>query len=77
MIAHGCAHAPRLTAREHIRAVCCGLRTALAATYGVPEQILTDDGKVFTGQFNHPPVEGLFEAIWCEHGTDILLTQPQ
>jgi hypothetical protein len=64
-------------AREHIRAVCCGLRTALAATYGVPEQILTDDGKVFTGQFNHPPVEGLFEAIWCEHGTDILLTQPQ
>jgi hypothetical protein len=34
-----------LMAREHIHAVCCGLRTALAATYGVPEQILTDDGQ--------------------------------
>jgi hypothetical protein len=23
-------------------------------------QILTDNGKVFTGRFNHPPVEVLF-----------------
>jgi hypothetical protein len=37
--------------RERTRAVCEGLRAALAS-YGVPEQILTDNGKVFTGRFN-------------------------
>ena len=50
----------RLMARERTRAVCDGLRAALA-TYGAPEQILTDNGKVFTGRFNHPPVEVLFD----------------
>jgi hypothetical protein len=29
----------------------------------VPEQILTDNGKVFTGRFAHPPVEVLFEGV--------------
>jgi hypothetical protein len=33
--------AARLMARERTRAVCDGLRAALAA-YGAPEQILTD-----------------------------------
>jgi transposase InsO family protein len=42
--------------RERTRAVCDGLRAALAV-YGAPQQILTDNGKVFTGRFNHPPVE--------------------
>jgi hypothetical protein len=42
-------------ARERTRAVCDGLRAAISA-YGVPVQILTDNGKVFTGRFNHPPV---------------------
>ena len=37
-----------LMARERTRAVCDGLRAALAA-YGEPVQILTDNGKVFTG----------------------------
>jgi hypothetical protein len=33
-------------------------------THGVvPEQILTDNGKVFTGRFHHPPVEVLFDRI--------------
>ena len=45
--------AARLMARERTRAVCDGLRAALA-TFGAPEQILTDTGKVFTGRFNHP-----------------------
>src|SRR6185437_3472861 len=40
----------RLMVREQTRAVCDGLATALG-TYGVPEQILTDNGKVFTGRF--------------------------
>ena len=42
--------------RERTRAVCDGLRAALAV-YGAPQQILTENGKVFTGRFNHPPVE--------------------
>lgn len=66
----------RLMARERTQAVCAGLRDALA-TYGVPEQILTDNGKVFTGRFNHPPVEVLFDAICREYGIEHLLTQPR
>ncbi|SOX55159.1 IS481 family transposase, partial [Mycobacterium ahvazicum] len=57
----------KLMARERTRAVCDGLRAALA-TYGAPEQILTDNGKVFTGRFFHPPVEVLFDAICRENG---------
>lgn len=66
----------RLMARERTRAVCDGLREALA-TYGCPEQILTDNGKVFTGRFNHPPVEVLFDAICRESGIEHLLTAPR
>jgi len=66
----------RLMARERTRAVCDGLRAALGA-YGAPVQILTDNGKVFTGRFNHPPVEVLFDAICREHGIEHLLTQPR
>jgi hypothetical protein len=68
-----CAH---LMARERTRTVCDGLRAAVA-TYGAPVQILTDNGKVFTGRFNHPPVEVLFDAICRQHGIDHLLTQPR
>ncbi|BBY45405.1 hypothetical protein MCEL_37000 [Mycolicibacterium celeriflavum] len=63
-------------ARERTRAVCDGLRAALAA-FGAPAQILTDNGKVFTGRFNHPPVEVLFDAICRQHGIDHILTQPR
>jgi hypothetical protein len=66
----------RLMTRERTRAVCNGLRAALG-TYGAPEQILTDNGKVFTGRFNHPPVEVLFDAICRENGIEHLLTQPR
>lgn len=66
----------RLMAAEHTRAVCDGLRAALAA-YGVPHQLLTDNGKVFTGRFHHPPVEVLFDAICRENGIEHLLTQPR
>jgi transposase InsO family protein len=47
------------------------------ATNGAPEQILTDNGKVFTGRFNHPPVEVLFDRICRESGIEHLLTQPR
>jgi transposase InsO family protein len=66
----------RLMVRERTRAVCDGLRAALDA-YGAPVQILTDNGKVFTGRFNHPPVEVLFDAICRENGIEHLLTQPR
>jgi transposase InsO family protein len=66
----------RLMAAERTRAVCEALRAALGS-YGVPEQILTDNGKVFTGRFFHPPVEVLFDRICRENGIEHLLTQPR
>lgn len=66
----------RLMTRERTGAVCEGLRDAITA-YGVPQQILTDNGKVFTGRFNHPPVDVLFDAICREHGIEHLLTAPR
>jgi transposase InsO family protein len=68
--------AARVMAAERTRAVCEGLRAALAA-FGAPEQILTDNGKVFTGRFGHPPVEVLFDRICRENGIEHLLTQPR
>ena len=41
------------------------------------EQILTDNGKVFTGRFNQPPVEVLFDRICRENGIEHLHTQPR
>ena len=66
----------RLMTRESSRRVCDGLTAALRA-YGCPEQILTDNGKVFTGRFNRPPVEALFDRICRENGIQHLLTQPR
>jgi hypothetical protein len=43
----------------------------------VPEQILTDNGKVFTGRFHHPPVDVLFDRICRDNGVEHLLTQPR
>jgi hypothetical protein len=62
--------------RETSQKVCDGLAKALRA-YGVPEQILTDNGKVFTGRFNVPPAEVLFDRICRENGIRHLLTQPR
>jgi transposase InsO family protein len=56
------------------RAVCQGLVTALRR-YGVPEEILTDNGKQFTGRFGKPrPAEVLFERILRENGITHRLT---
>jgi transposase InsO family protein len=66
----------RLMPAERTRAVCDGLAAALRA-YGCPEQILTDNGRVFTGRFNHPPVEVLFDRICRENGVEHLLTAPR
>jgi hypothetical protein len=45
--------------------------------HGVPQQILTDNGKVFTGRFGHPPTEVLFDRICRENGVEHLLTAPR
>jgi transposase InsO family protein len=66
----------RLMPRERTRPVCDGLRTAIGY-YGAPEQILTDNGRVFTGRFFAPPVEVLFDTICRENGIEHLLTQPR
>ena len=65
-----------LTLRETAQRVCDGLALAMR-TYGVPEEILTDNGKVFTGKFNKPPVEVLFDRVCRENGITHRLTQPR
>lgn len=46
-------------------------------TYGVPSEVLTDNGKQFTGRFTKPrPAEVLFERVCCENGIKARLTKP-
>ena len=45
--------------------------------YGCPEQILTDNGKVFTGRFGPGTGEVLFDRICRENGIKLLLTAPR
>jgi transposase InsO family protein len=66
----------RLMPRERTQLVCDGFVAAMRV-HGVPQQVLTDNGKVFTGRFAHPPVEVLFDRICRENGVDHLLTQPR
>ena len=65
----------RLMAAERTQAVCDGFTSALR-NHGVPQQVLTDNGKVFTGRYAQPPVEVLFDRICRENGVDHILTQP-
>ena len=51
--------------------------TAAMKTYGVPSEVLTDNGKQFTGRFTRPrPAEVLFERVCREHGITAKLTGP-
>lgn len=59
------------------RAVCAVFTAAMAA-YGVPSEVLTDNGKQFTGRFTKPyPAEVLFERICRENGITTRLTKPR
>jgi hypothetical protein len=58
------------------RPVCQAFVDAMAC-YGVPEEVLTDNGKVFTGRFHKPgvAVEVLFDRICRENGIAHRLTK--
>lgn len=52
----------------------CGAFAASMRRYGVPEEVLTDNGKVFTGRFGRGRPEMLFERICRENGIKHRLT---
>jgi transposase len=62
--------------RATARPVCDALAQAMR-THGVPEGILTDNGKVFTGRFGPGSGEVLFDRICRENGIRHLLTAPR
>jgi hypothetical protein len=67
-----------VVARATARPVCEALLGALAR-HGVPEQVLTDNGKVFTGRFGPggSSAEVLFDRVCAENGIRHLLTAPR
>jgi transposase InsO family protein len=62
--------------RATARPVCDALAEAMRS-HGVPDQILTDNGKVFTGRFGPGSGEVLFDRICRENGIRHLLTAPR
>jgi transposase InsO family protein len=66
----------RVVRRALARPVCDALTHAMR-TYGMPAQILTDNGKVFTGRFGPGTGEVLFDRICRENGIKHLLTAPR
>ena len=65
-----------LVTRATSKAVCAVLASSLR-TYGIPDEILTDNGKVFTGRFGPQPVEVLFDRICRENGIAHRHTAPR
>lgn len=65
----------RVVARATARPVCEALQWSLG-THGVPDQILTDNGKVFTARFGLGPGPVLFDRICANNGIRHLLTAP-
>ena len=65
-----------VVARATARPTCEALGLAMRR-YGLPDQILTDNGKVFTGRFGPGSSEVLFDRICRENGIKHLLTAPR
>jgi transposase InsO family protein len=65
----------KLVARATAQPVCEALVEALA-THGVPESILTDNGRVFTGKLAHKPATVMFDRICISNGIRHILTAP-
>jgi transposase InsO family protein len=65
----------KLVVRATARPVCEALLEGLQR-HGVPEQILTDNGKVFTGRLARRPATVAFDRICQHNGIRHLLTAP-
>jgi transposase InsO family protein len=65
----------KVVLRATARPVCLALGEALRR-HGVPEQILTDNGKVFTARFGRGPGPVMFDRICADNGIRHLLTRP-
>jgi transposase InsO family protein len=63
-------------AKATLRPVCAHFASALEK-YGVPEELLTDNGKVFTNRFGKGDGETLFDRICRENGIAHRLTAPR
>jgi hypothetical protein len=62
--------------RATARAVCRAF-VAAVRLYGIPDEVLTGNGKMFTGRFGRPRrAEVLFERICRRNGIKQLLTKP-
>ncbi len=55
----------------------CAIFSAALGRYGIPDEVLTDNGKVFTGRFGPNPTEVLFDRICRENGISHRLTAPR
>jgi len=66
----------KVVARATARPVCDAFEAAMAA-HGVPDAVLTDNGKVFTARFGPGPGPVRFDRICRENGIDHLLTAPR
>jgi len=65
----------RLVERATARPVCDALMAGLSR-WGVPDQILTDNAKVFTGRLAQKPAVVLFDRICLNNGIRHILTAP-
>jgi transposase InsO family protein len=65
----------KLVLRATARPVCDALLEALSR-HGVPQQVLTDNAKVFTGRLAHRPATVAFDRICLGNGIRHLLTAP-
>jgi transposase InsO family protein len=65
-----------LVRRATARAVCDVFKTAMLR-YGVPDEVLTDNGKVFTGRFGTHKAEVMFDRMCRENGISHRLTAPR
>ena len=66
----------RVVERATARPVCDALAHAMRS-FGMPREILTDNGKVFTGRFGPGTGEVLFDRICRENGIKHILTAPR
>jgi transposase InsO family protein len=65
----------KLVLRATARPVCEALLEALSR-YGIPDEILTDNGKVFTGRLGPRPATVAFDRICLANGIRHILTAP-